>query len=72
MLETIPIVKFGEKEDDKNGQQAGDTELGVSPETRHAGTSFWVPSCLTREVSAALYAENGVADDNTQKTKLPR
>ena len=44
MLETIPIVKFGEKEDDKNGQQAGDAELAVSQGNRHVGTFIWVPN----------------------------
>ena len=31
MLETIPIVKFGEKENDKPIQQASDVELGMAP-----------------------------------------
>lgn len=34
MLETIPIVKFGEKEEDKNGQQAGDAELAITQNQR--------------------------------------
>lgn len=37
MLETIPIVKFGDKEDDKPAETARDVELADQPQTDGAG-----------------------------------
>ena len=48
MLETIPIVKFGEKEDNKPVQQAGDVELGTTAKDTPADR----PAEAERRISA--------------------
>jgi hypothetical protein len=64
MVETIPIVKFGDQQDGKQDAGKGDVELAVDPEAEHASHS-------DRTGPADDGAKNSDSETNEEKPAAP-